>query len=330
MSRTRRWALVGLSIVAYYALFQSFYNLVAEKKLFPYQDAHEVLLAVTLNITPIIVLVALTWVVVFRPSKLSIRSKMVVDALLCVLMLVGYNLLYVVVLRAIGLGQYAGVDWPGTGFNSVLIYLAMEVAYYITNYRQQQIVIEEQKMLALQYQYDALKAQVNPHFLFNSLNILYSLVTVDVQKSQDFIVALSQMYRYVLSQQNRSRIKLRDELEFLDTYVSVLKMRYSDSLDMEIKGGELVNGQEIIPFTLQLLMENVTKHNVISTRYPMTVKVEIGKNGLTVSNPIRVRVSSTESSQIGLRYIKKQYEIHQKQFEVENDGTTFTAKIPYI
>lgn len=322
--------IAAVAIVAYYVLFQSFYNLVSSKMLFPYESVNELILGVVLNIMPIIIITCLTWCVVFRKHKNdNIRSKMVLDGLLCILILIGYNILYKFVMEVLGYSQYAYVDWPGTGFSMVLIYLAVEVAYYVMNFKHQLSRTEEQKRLALQYQYDAMKAQVNPHFLFNSLNILYSLVSVDQRKSQEFIVMLSQMYRYILSQQNKERIRLSEELNFLNAYVAVLKMRHTDCFDVVIEGTTNIGSQEIIPYTMQLLIENVTKHNVISTRYPMTVTINIDESGITVSNPIRKKFSCTTSG-IGLRYITKLYGLHHKQVMIDDNDKIFTAKIPFI
>lgn len=132
-----------------------------------------------------------------------------------------------------------------------------------------------------------------------------------------------------MTQQNRERTLLEDELRFLRSYVEVLEMRYYHQFKVEIRGEESVRKQEIIPFTMQLLIENVTKHNVISQRYPLTISVRISENAITVVNPIRPRTSTT-STGIGLRYITDLYRQYGKDFVHCNDGKVFKAVVPFL
>ena len=181
----------------------------------------------------------------------------------------------------------------------------------------------------LQYQYDALKAQVNPHFLFNSLTILYSLIDIDKEKSLQFTMSLSQTYRYILSHQDDREVPLKDEIGFLRSFANVLVIRYNESFKVEIYGEENIGDHIVIPYCLQLLLENVIKHNVINEKNPMCVKVEIDDCGVTMKNPIRLRQTLT-STKIGLAYIEKMYALYGKRFEYNEDNKIFTAKIPYL
>ena len=319
-----------LGIVGYYIVFQGFYNLMMYQSMYPYEDIPDMLTGVTLNFVPTFLQSVFIAMVVFWPSReRNIERKIAIDALLVTAMLVAFNLAFPPVMKILGFPQWSGVNWGGSAFNAIFVFLGMETTFYVLSFKQSLRETETQKRLALQYRYDALKAQVNPHFLFNSLNILYSLVSIDQQRSKEFVLALSHMYRYVMSQQNQDTVSLRDELDFLHNYVGVLEMRYRDQFSMVVEGEEHIGDQSIVPFTMQLLIENVTKHNVISTQYPMTVTVVITDEHVTVSNPIRERPSESPSH-VGLNYITELYQSHGKQFSVDNDGKTFTATVPFI
>jgi two-component system LytT family sensor kinase len=323
----KEWFFHAFSVVAYYLVFQTFYNLVAFKTLIPYDDARDMAISVTSNFIPIIILFVVNYLVVFcffRRTRISL--KMWFDALCSFALLFVLNGSY---LFFVGLSRPVRLDWAGTIFNNLFILLGMEVAFYVKNFKDSVKKAELSHRKALQYKYDALKAQVNPHFLFNSLNILYSLVSTDQQKSKEFILALSQMYRYVMSQQNKDKIALKEELEFLHSYVSVLEMRYYNQFVMEIEGEDRVTDQKIIPYTLQLLVENVTKHNIISTRYPMKVSIVVCDDEIRISNPVKMKYSYS-ASHVGLNYLTELYKLHGKEFRVENDGKVFTAIIQYL
>lgn len=319
------WLAYVVGTIAYYALFQSFYNLVADKTLWPYPSPRIFVISLLHNFTPVVITVIGTWFIIFKGVKSRHTIwKLIADSLLCALLLGVINLCYRLISPA------SPIDWAGTAFNSIFVLLIIETLYYVKKFLSSLREAEQQRALALQYQYDALKAQVNPHFLFNSLNLLYSLVSIDQQKSKEFIMALSKTYRYILAQQGRQTIPLAQELKFLYDYVEVLKMRYHNQLEVEVAGQENVGDDVyIVPYTLQLLMENITKHNIISNRYPMRVNIDIGAKSLAISNPIVPRHSETNTG-IGLSYISRLYRLHGSKFLIENDGRTFRAVVPYL
>ena len=202
------------------------------------------------------------------------------------------------------------------------------MVYYFTRLSRSRQETEEARLKAVQYQYDALKAQINPHFLFNSLNLLYSLVSIDTVKSRLFIRELSRMYRYIMAQQNCSSVSVAEEFAFLSSYISVLEMRYNNKLSVNIQG-EPSSEKRIIPFTMQLLIENVTKHNAITARSPMRVTIIISEEEIIVMNPLFPR--ETESvSHIGLRYLSQLYATQNRHFNTQKTDTSFTAHVPYL
>lgn len=328
----KRIILFFVIVIVYCIIFLSFYNLLRHETPIPFSNIEVGIISLWYNFIPTLLIIILNTLVVFKlfqnhPLTHKLPVKILFDSAASFFILFLVNEAFLI----IG-GLFVPdikLDWIGTILNNILVFMIVELIYYLISSRRLLEKAEYARREAIQYQYDALKAQVNPHFLFNSLNILYSLVSIDTKKSKEFILSLSQMYRYIMTQQNKLVIPLSEEIEFLHSYVSVLEMRYHKQFHVEITGEEFAGEKEIIPYTLQLLIENVTKHNIISTRYPMTVSIAIGANYVTVSNPIKLKENDT-SSGIGLKYIAEQYKLHNKCFGVENDGATFIAKIPYL
>lgn len=330
LSNRKKTLLFCGATIAYYLFFQLFYNWLKYNNPFPYRTAGEAALSIVINFIPIAILVVLNWCIVFRirMPRLNMWVKNIVNVVESVAAVYILNEVFLKVMLLIN-PVYSHVDWAGTYFNDVMTLLLIEVAYYVHEFRRAAAEREQASSEALLYKYESLKSQVNPHFLFNSLNILYSLISLDQKKSKEFILQLSQMYRYILTQEGRDTIPLDDELEFARSYISVLEMRYHNQFSVDIDTRTQTAGRNIIPYTLQLLIENVTKHNVISTRHPIKITIIIDDDGLRVSNPIRrKRVEMT--SKVGLHYLTDLYARHGKTFRVEDDGATFTAYVPYI
>ena len=183
-------------------------------------------------------------------------------------------------------------------------------------------------------QYEALKNQVNPHFLFNSLNVLTSLVESDTEKSVKFIKQLSEVYRYVLEQKDKELVTVETEMKFVESYIFLQKIRYNKNLffikDPEISG--IGENLKIIPLSLQILVENAIKHNVISTEQPLTIEITFENNEyLIIKNNLQKRSTVNGSGNIGLNNIRSRYEyLSDKEFEVIEDSVSFMVKIPLI
>lgn len=181
-------------------------------------------------------------------------------------------------------------------------------------------------------QFDALKNQVSPHFLFNSLSILSSLVHVDAHLAEKFITQLSQAYRYILEQKDNETVALKTELDFLSAYAFLLKIRFESKFDVKVtvtdQEGEKYN---IAPLTLQLLLENGVKHNRMSEKEPLVITISIEDNYLVVRNQVRPRSEMMSSTGIGLSNIKKRYLLlTSKEIRIERNEELFTVKIPLL
>ncbi len=318
-----------VGVLLYAILFQILYNLIRYDVIFLEDGGvRDFVISIVKNYFPMLVIFGINIYTIMHLWGNSIVTKyfplkIVADVCVCLCGTVAVDYLVIWI--------YGSVHWIGTMLNSILTLLLVEVVYYVKESRNAVLRAETAKREVLQYQYNTLKSQINPHFLFNSLNILYSLISIDTEKSKKFVISLSQMYRYIMSHQNIRSTSLKDELEFLNSYVSILEMRYHNKFGIVIENCDdvEVEKESVVPFTLQLLMENVTKHNIISTRHPMSITLSLYRKCLTVSNPIR-RKEAESVSGIGLRYIAEQYKLRDKDFEVEDDGAVFVAKVPYL
>ncbi len=183
-------------------------------------------------------------------------------------------------------------------------------------------------------QYEALKNQVSPHFLFNSLSILSSLLYTNPELSEKFIDQLSKAYRYILEQKDKDSIALKTELDFILSYAFLLKIRFNSKFDLQISiTDEEAEQYQIAPLTLQLLVENAVKHNRMSSKNPLQVTILIENSYLVVLNPIRVRNENEKipSTGIGLSNIKNRYSLLTDQpVQVSSIHGTFIVKIPLL
>ncbi|MFD1143654.1 sensor histidine kinase [Larkinella insperata] len=191
---------------------------------------------------------------------------------------------------------------------------------------------EQLEKEAVRAQLEALKNQVSPHFLFNSLSILTSLVHEDADLSEQFINQLSKAYRYLLEQRDQEVVPLNTEVEFIQAYTFLLKIRFENKFEVHINLPEdVLSTHQIAPLTLQLLVENVVKHNRMSIREPLGVTIYSDKNFLVVENPLQPRDPPEPSTGVGLRNITNRYSLltHQPVWYGERQGT-FVVKIPLL
>jgi two-component system, LytTR family, sensor kinase len=183
----------------------------------------------------------------------------------------------------------------------------------------------------VQSQLEGLRNQVNPHFLFNSLNTLTYLIPEDPDRAVNFVQKLSKVYRYVLESRVAAVIPLRDEIEYLNAYIYLLRERFGESLQVNI--AEL-NGQSnasIVPLTLQILFENAIKHNVISVEKPLKIEVFPENGHLTVRNNLQLKNQVMDSTGVGLENIRARYRIlTQQEIGVDISTDYFTVSLPVI
>lgn len=181
------------------------------------------------------------------------------------------------------------------------------------------------------FQFEILKNQVNPHFLFNSLNVLSSLIYINQDDAAKFVRQLSKLYRHLLDNRNVETITIKEELDILDAYIYLLKTRFDQNLFIEIDIPESLLQKEIVPMALQMLLENSVKHNIISKTMPLNVAIGIENNEYVfVSNNLQTKALVEPSPKLGLENINKRYRyLCDKEIEIIRN-TEFKVKLPLI
>ena len=180
-------------------------------------------------------------------------------------------------------------------------------------------------------QFESLKAQVNPHFLFNSLNVLSSLIYVDPKKASRFVRQLSKVYRYALEHKDRDTISIQEELPFIESYIFLLKTRFDQNLKVIIDIPDQKKNYQVAPMVVQLLVENAIKHNIVSKAKPLTVSIRESNGELTICNNLQLKSSTEVSSRTGLNNIRKRYEyLTNRKVVVESTDEEFIVRIPLI
>lgn len=206
-----------------------------------------------------------------------------------------------------------------------------EVLYIIEVYKG--VAAERERILELQLEqeFDNLKQKVNPHFLFNSFNTLSSLINIDRKQAEKFLDELSKVYRYLLYNNERGLNTLEQETDFIRSYYGLLKTRFGDGLLLEIDIDPSMMGLELPSLSLQLLVENAVKHNVISKSKPVHVKIYTIDHQVVVENNLNVKKLTVDSTGIGLSSIKMKYALlQQNQIEIEKSETQFKVILPLI
>lgn len=240
-----------------------------------------------------------------------------------------------VLVHRIPLGTFLLDERPEDYYVSFLIAVVVSIlfyaAYYYKFYKEKQV--KEQKIIAgsASARFDALKNQLDPHFLFNSLNVLTSLIEEDPDQAQKFTTSLSKVYRYVLEQKNKDLVTVDEELNFAKTYVRLLKMRFEDSIVFEIPENSSQPEAKIVPLSLQLLLENAVKHNVVTASKPLHIKVFEKGGMLVVSNNLQEKQVVKKSSGVGLQNIRQRYGIlTDREVSINKTATEFSVALPML
>lgn len=185
---------------------------------------------------------------------------------------------------------------------------------------------QKENMMA---QYASLKSQVDPHFLFNSLNVLTNLVYEDADKSAKFIKQLSEVYRYVLETRSKELVTLEEELKFVNSYLFLQQIRFGDKLVIQ-NNVEKQKGW-VPPLVIQMLVENAIKHNTISQEHPLTIRIYSTDEHIIVKNNLQKKLIIEHSTGIGLENIRKRYEFLTTEKVVVSDaGNQFEVKLPTL
>ena len=214
---------------------------------------------------------------------------------------------------------------------TLTIVVIFHFIYFYNRYQKQKI--KEQKVIAgtARAKFDALKNQLDPHFLFNSLNVLTSLIEENPDNAQKFTTSLSKIYRYVLEQKNKDLVTVSEELKFAKTYMSLLQMRFEDALKFSLP--ESISNPElkIVPLSLQLLLENAVKHNVITSDNPLIINIYEDNGYLVIENNINPKSSLEKSTKVGLKNINQRYSLITRQpVEIIQNHQSFKVRLPLL
>jgi two-component system LytT family sensor kinase len=213
-----------------------------------------------------------------------------------------------------------------------ILLLAVEIGFqFFKKWKKSLTEIEQYKSETALAKLENLKNQINPHFLFNNMSVLSSLVYKDQDKAVAFINQLSKVYRYLLDNGNNELVSIREELLFIESYSYLLNIRYSPNLMIEIAPFDEQLEQLIPPLALQLLIENAIKHNEISSDSPLKIELFTEGDYLVVRNNLKPRLSKDESSNTGLKNIKARYSyFSEKEVLVYETMKHFEVKIPIL
>ena len=212
---------------------------------------------------------------------------------------------------------------------SIAITLSIYTWYFFQYWREGMLREEKLKQEALQSRYEAIKNQVNPHFLFNSLNVLTSLVETNQQLAVKFIKQLSEVYRYVLDQKDKELVNFDTEFNFLNSYLFLHQIRFEKGLILETD--PVFPPTMIVPLSLQMLVENAIKHNIIAAESPLCISIGTKGDYIEVRNNVQLKSGPKETNNIGLVNISERYKhFTGKPIEIVQNQKEFIVRLPII
>lgn len=234
---------------------------------------------------------------------------------------------------------------PATLCNAIVVLLLSLYLYgkYQMESQQRLSCMEKEKM---RYQFEALKNQVNPHFLFNSLNVLASLAYQDADKTNVFTKKLAEVYRYLLKTSDHQTVSLEEELRFTKAFLYLEEIRFGNALQVIIddaadtadEAEEAVEAEvadskrsaRVIPASLQMLVENAIKHNIATSSSPLVIHISINRKSIIVSNNLQLRSYVGSKNGIGLANLRTQYTLHHEALKILKNEKEFIVELPYI
>jgi len=261
-------------------------------------------------------------------------TRIIIVLSVCMLSIIAVNELGNLFLDVLFGPSYNGIQNMRMLIPIMLITTMMIAIYEATYYYiklQQSIRDEEQaKRAVVQAQLDALRNQSQPHFLFNSFNTLRDIIDQESKEdAKQFVDKLSKVYRFILESGNENLIPLRNEISFAEAYIYIQKERFGDNLKVTWNIDSEMNNQLIAPMSLQLLLENAIKHNVISKANPLSINVSTKKDSIIVENEVRLKSTKLPSTKLGLKNIEKRYNLlSNRSVQVNNSGQSFEVIIP--
>jgi two-component system LytT family sensor kinase len=270
------------------------------------------------------------------PWSTAWLKRTMIDVLLILLIAIVSAFIFSLIAKG---SQGLSADWSAGfakfftfSFIACMTFILLVEAIVFFNERQMYLNKSEQLLREnLQTKFEVLKNQINPHFLFNNLNVLSSLVYQDPKAADRFIIEFSKIYRYILDMQAKAMVSLESELNFLDSYTYLLKQRFKDGITVKKEISSSLLQKKIPPLTLQLLMENVVKHNIISMEQPLTVYLKEADDRLIFKNKITLRNQSEKPSGLGLNNIQERYKlVSSRSVTIQKEDGFFLVSLPLL
>ena len=214
----------------------------------------------------------------------------------------------------------------------IFIVHVYETVFLVKDSESEMVRSAQLERARIESELEALKNQIDPHFIFNSLNTLSHLIEERPQKARQFNDSLADMYRYILQNKKRELVFLKEEMGFVYDYYSMLKIRYENAIHLEINVPDEIRDQYLIPpISLQMLIENAIKHNEFSDKYPITITVDFESNYLRVSNHVRKKELRKSSSRIGLQNLDERYKLSTGfPIQINSTADEFSVRVPIL
>ena len=259
-------------------------------------------------------------------------------------MLVLANIFYtapVTVIMILFWYHFAGfehIDWNVIKFVTLMNVIAVifithvyETVFLIKERENDIIQFEKLERAKAEAELGALKSQIDPHFMFNSLNTLSHLIKTDSNKALQFNENLSDVYRYILMNKDRELVQLKEEINFLNNYFALLRLRFGKGVELFINGSNKYDRFLIPPISLQILLENAIKHNKIDDKNPLHINLQLMDSKIIVSNKIKSKTLEIKSPHTGLKNLNERYKlITQKEIEINSNNDFFSVSLPLL
>jgi len=214
---------------------------------------------------------------------------------------------------------------------NIICVVVLEFFFHMQSGKKREAEYQQMQIENAEMQYQQLKGQINPHFLFNSLNILVSLINKDAERATSYTKKLSDVYRYVLTYDTQDTVTVAQEADFIRNYIHILKIRFDKGLEVKLNLPEQVRDRKIIPMTLQILTENAIKHNIVSASRPLKIEIRGDEGYITVTNRVTLRSKTEPSTGIGLKNLSQKYKyLSGSDIIISANEKEFTVKIPLL
>lgn len=267
-----------------------------------------------------------------NPSVAAIGGAMIIGFLFSM----GSHWVHTQLFPTLGIRNMFDVSMIKDGFVVLTVLLITLMLYNITHRQQVELETEHLQAENLQNRYKSLVNQIDPHFLFNSLNTLDTLIETDEERAHEYLQQLAQSYRYIMQQQQI--VTLGEELEFLNNYIAMMRLRFGNTLTVIQEIDSAFSGYKIIPISIQLLVENAIKHNIVSERHPLTITIKTTpESTLIVSNPLQPKCdtlyegnpNTEEHTGIGLVNLEQRYQLmFHRGIIINHTENLFSVEIP--